>query len=356
MLEAVVEMAGASAGVLRVVGLDGTLEPTLAVGLPGDLGRAGAGAIAFWCGRCEEARNPGSDCVRSGLCAAEDRFSLELTGRACRHVLAVPVRLHGRTIGTLGLHFDADAAFAPPMMPLLSASGALIGVALENARLAREELRASLVTERQAMSNEVHDSLAQGLTYMRMRMSLLREAVREGDDLRAFKYWGDVDASLTEAHRRLRELIRYFRSRMDPRGLAHALADVASSFEERTGIALEYGGVAGLALPVGRELEVFHVVQEALANVVRHANARHARLSVTRKDASWEIAVEDDGVGLPPEVASGDAADSGHFGIAIMRERARRLGGELRLESRPGGGTRVRLQFPLEAPGAPSRP
>ncbi|MBK8687484.1 MAG: hypothetical protein IPN24_03205 [Betaproteobacteria bacterium] len=68
------------------------------------------------------------------------------------------------------------------------------------------------------MANEVHDSLAQGLTFMRMRMSLLRDAVRHKDDLRAFKYWADVDDALGNSHRRLRELITYFRSQMDPQG------------------------------------------------------------------------------------------------------------------------------------------
>jgi len=92
----------------------------------------------------------------------------------------------------------------------------------EVAGVEREALRTALANERQMMANEVHDSLAQGLTYMRMRMSLLRDAIRDGDDARAFKYWNDVDTSLTHAHRRLRELITYFRSRMDPRGLLRA--------------------------------------------------------------------------------------------------------------------------------------
>jgi two-component system nitrate/nitrite sensor histidine kinase NarX len=215
----------------------------------------------------------------------------------------------------------------------------------------REHLRAALVAERQAMANEVHDSLAQGLTYMRMRMSLLRDAIRQGDEARAVKYWSDVDDSLTGAHRRLRELITYFRSRMDPRGLPHALAEIAATFHDRTGVALEFdNAVPDLQLPVGRELEVFNVVREALANVTRHANARHARLALRRAGAAYEVTVDDDGVGIAPDLADGDAADGGHFGIAIMRERARRLGGNLALERSPGGGTRVRLQFPAEPP------
>ncbi len=349
MLEAVVGMAGAAAGAVRVVAADGVhLEPGIAFGLPAGMARTGAGAIAFWCGRCDEARNPDSDCVKSHLCGAEDRFSIDLSGPACRHVVAVPLRFRGAAVGTLDLMFEQECELPPETMPLLRATGELIGVALENARLTRENLRASLMHERQMMANEVHDSLAQGLTYMRMRMSLLRDAIKQGDELRAFKYWSDVDGSLTDAHHRLRELITYFRSRMDPQGLQHALAETAATYFDRTGVALAFdNAVPELKLPVGREVEVFHIVQEALANVSRHANARHARLALDRAEGGYEIVVEDDGIGMPAESAN---SESGHYGIAIMRERARRMGGELSIEPGAPAGTRVRLRFPAVQP------
>ncbi len=355
MLEAVVGMAGATAGAVRVVAADGVhLEPGIAVGLPAGMARTGAGAIAFWCGRCDEARNPESDCVKSHLCGAEDRFSIDLSGPACRHVVAVPLRFRGAAVGTLDLMFEQECELPRETMPLLRATGELIGVALENARLTRENLRTSLMHERQMMANEVHDSLAQGLTYMRMRMSLLRDAIKQGDELRAFKYWSDVDGSLTDAHHRLRELITYFRSRMDPQGLQHALAEIAAAYFDRTGVALAFdNAVPDLKLPVGREVEVFHIVQEALANVSRHANARHARLTLDRTDSGYEIVVEDDGIGMPPESLSGE---SGHYGIAIMRERARRMGGELSIEPGVPAGTRVRLRFPAVQPQREGRP
>ncbi|HMA32165.1 MAG TPA: ATP-binding protein, partial [Casimicrobiaceae bacterium] len=260
--------------------------------------------------------------------------------------VAVPLRHGNVPVGTLSLHFDEPCALPPETMPLLRATGELIGVALENARLTRENLRASLVSERQLMANEVHDSLAQGLTYMRMRMSLLRDAVKRGDELRAFKYWSDVDESLTGAHGRLRELITHFRSRMHPQGLQHALADAARDFSERTGIALELANHApALRLSVASELQVFHIVQEALANIWKHAKARQVWVSLSAENGSCELIVEDDGVGIA-DPAAAEGADPGHYGIAIMRERAARLGGELTFEHSAGGGTRVRLRFP----------
>jgi len=364
MLDAVVGMAGATAAVLRIVRQDGIhLDPGVAVGLPPGLGRAGAGALAFWCSHCDEAKNPEADCVKSRLCGSESRFSVDLSGPACRHVVAVPLRFRGVPVGTLDLLFEADCALPPETMPLLHATGALLGVALENARLTRNNLRACISQERQMMANEVHDSLAQGLTYMRMRMSLLRDAIQQGDEARATKYSSDVDDSLSHAHRRMRDLITHFRSRMDPQGLQHALAETAASFLDRTGVALAFENeVPELQLPVGREVEVFHIVQEALANICKHANARHARLALGRTDGGYEFVVEDDGVGmaadrgrnagagLAADNVSGDYGEAGHYGIAIMRERAGRLGGELTMEAMGATGTRVRLRIPAVQP------
>jgi two-component system nitrate/nitrite sensor histidine kinase NarX len=252
---------------------------------------------------------------------------------------------------------DAVAEGGPhPRAPDAGAVGATGGgpagadASPEHAPRVQEVLRKALASERQMMANEVHDSLAQGLTYMRMRMSLLRDAIRDGDEARALKYWSDVDGSLTDAHRRLRELITYFRSRMDPEGLLHALQEMAETFHDRTGIALEFANrVPELDLPVGREVQVFHIVQEALANVCKHANAKYARLTLERRGNGYEIAVDDDGVGMTAD-SGGDRAETGHYGIAIMRERASRLGGELTLERAAGGGTRVRLYFPAMEP------
>ncbi len=216
---------------------------------------------------------------------------------------------------------------------------------------ARENLRICLMTERQLMANEVHDTLAQGLTYMRMRMSLLRDAVRDGDEGRVIKLCADVDEALTDSHQRLRELIVYFRSRMNPRGLHFALAEAAEAFGDRTGIAVEYANrMTDVCLPPSREIEVFHIVQEALANVSRHAGARRVRLVLEHDGEDCRVTVEDDGVGIGEAVAAGERSSNGHFGIAIMQERARRLRGELAIVPLPAGGTAVRLRFPASVP------
>ena len=263
----------------------------------------GAPSLAGWPGRADNFL-PSPDGQRRGRLPgghAPRRSALRRSGEAATGEAG---RRGGAAADPHPNAFEAPAAGAGPGTPVGAAAAPDAAAAPECAGVEREALRTALANERQMMANEVHDSLAQGLTYMRMRMSLLRDAIRDGDDERAFKYWSDVDSSLTNAHRRLRELITYFRSRMDPQGLLHALQEMTETFLDRTGVALEFANhVRDLDLPVGREVQVFHIVQEALANVCKHANARRARLTLERKGAGYEIVVEDDGVGMTVDPA-----------------------------------------------------
>ena len=347
MLAAIVRLAGADAGTVRVIAADGMCyEPVVAVGIPGIGSGARADARSSWCNTCPESSDADSDCVRNEICGHDEPFPAQVLGAVCKHIVSVPLRHKDFPVGVLDLMFEAERRIPDAMTPLLQATGDLLGMTLDNARLARENLRIRLGNERQMLANEVHDSLAQGLTYMRMRMSLLRDAIRGADELKAHKFWNDVDDTLGNSQRRLRELITYFRSRMDPQGLLHALAETSDRFLDRTGIALEFVNHApDLCLPPEREIEVFHIVQESLANICRHAHAKHATLVLARDDDGYVIVIEDDGVGMAAHPATADQDDTGHYGVTIMRERARRLGGSIVLQTGMSG-TRVELHFP----------
>jgi two-component system nitrate/nitrite sensor histidine kinase NarX len=347
MLEAIVRLADADAGTIKVIGRNGAFyEPAVTVGLA-----QSHGVLQSWCTTCAESRNADSQCVRSALCGHDDRIPAAALGPVCKHLVAVPLRHRDRPVGALNLMFAAECALPPAMTPLLRAAGDLIGMTLDNARLSCENLRIRLTSERQMLANEVHDSLAQGLTYMRMRMTLLRDAIRDNDELRARKYCSDVDDTLGNSQRRLRELITYFRSQMDPQGLVHALRETCERFFDRTGIALSFDNqVRNLCLPPEREIEVFHIVQEALANVARHAHATSAALSLGCTQDGYRLVVEDDGVGFAAAAGEPGHGDSGHYGIAIMRERAHRLGGTITLGRADGTGTRLELAFPVHPP------
>lgn len=263
-------------------------------------------------------------------------------------MLTLPLRHRERVLGVCNLYFAHDQAPAPEVQTMVESVGELLGLALDNARLNAENLEARLTRERQMMAAELHDSLAQSLTFVKMRMPLLSDAMQAHDDARAQQYLSDVRSEVTQAHASLRSLLTHFRTPMDPQGLVHALDASAAAFRRSTATELDFvNDLPDLQLAPAQETHVFHIVQEALTNVAKHAAASHVRLHIgPARAGEIEVVVEDDGTGLTP---AAPAAAATHYGLDIMTERARHIGGTLDVGRREGGGTRVRLAFPLTA-------
>lgn len=340
-LKTIVGSVGARAGAVRVLSSNGQgLQMVGAAGLPPEIFEC-EDDVDIGCGVCGKAVF-GKDVSASdaGICA--QRFNTQFFIDDCKHVVAVPLDYQDNLIGVLTLFF-ADAQDVPDNAVHIFRSFAdLIGITLEKNMQNREMRRINLIAERQAMANEIHDSLAQTLVYTKMRTSLLLEAMRTHDELLAFKCAGDIDEALANGQKAVRELITHFRSQMDPLGLQHALQILVGEFRERTGITLVYTNrVADLNLPLEHELQVFHIVREALANVATHSGATNASLDIRHSGEHYIFTVEDNGSGIY-KCTSID----GHYGLLIMRERAQRIGGEIEIESSEETGTRVQLSLP----------
>jgi two-component system nitrate/nitrite sensor histidine kinase NarX len=344
-LEPIVRLAKAQAGVVRVLSPQGDrLELVSDIGLPPAVQLAER-VVDSHCGFCGQALRSQGMVWSADLGTCSTRCG-EYFGSGCRRVMTVPLLHKGRVLGVYNLFFLSDEQPAPEVSTLLRSIGELLGLALDNLRLEADNLRATVLHERQAMAAEVHDSIAQDLTFVKMRLPLLRDAILAHDQERALRYLDEVHGTLGEAHGRLREIVTQFRTRMDPRGLGRALDALVARFGARTGIALQLANrMPALRLGESEELDVFHVVQEALANIERHSGARQAWLSVEPTLAGVVVRVEDDGVGPQPGKAGPGAG--AHYGMDIMSERAQRLGGELTVTARPAGGTQVTLAVPI---------
>ncbi|WP_371369501.1 histidine kinase [Pseudomonas sp. QL9] len=206
-----------------------------------------------------------------------------------------------------------------------------------------QESRLALFAERGTIARELHDSLAQALSYLKIQVSRLGTQLKR--DAPAEK----IDATLEElreglnaAYRQLRELLTTFRLSLEQASLEAALAKTVEEFAERGGLAIELDNrLAHVPLDPNEEIHILQIVREALSNVLRHAQATQARVALGEIGAGLvEVCVEDDGVGFDPAQSRG-----GHYGLSIMRERSQTLGARFEIASRSPRGTRVSLQF-----------
>ncbi len=258
-------------------------------------------------------------------------------------VIAVPIEAHGEVLGIFNLFFREPRLVSVDERHLLDTLGQHLGAAVENARLASLEREMAVSEERNLLAQELHDSIAQSLAFLNLQVQMLGTAMKSGDAERSRETLGEIREGVQECYADVRELLTHFRTRLSPADLQHALASMLAKFERRTGIATSLD-VAGSAVPLApdRQLQVLHIVQEALSNARKHAACR--RVDVTlQAGRDYAISIRDDGRGFDP----GEAARlEDHVGLRIMRERAARAGGTVRVHSRPGHGTEVTLTLP----------
>lgn len=341
-LVSIVALAGAQAGAVRVLSDDGQhLRLVAHLGLPDQVLQTER-LVERGCGTCGVATGTNILAWVEDVRTCAKQGSEAYFGMKCQRVLAISLTHDAEILGVYNLFFDNPTELTMANESMLRLIGQLLGQALHNARIERERLRVTVLRERQEMVNEVHDSLAQTLSYVKMRLPLLSEAMLAHDDARSLKYLDDVKKAVGEVHHNLREVMAYFRTRMDPLGLLHALRTVEQGFFERTGIVLRVSNLAqNLHLSDEQEVQVFHIIQEALANITKHSRAQRAEITLQRNAAGLEVLIEDDGRGMvTPD------ADSTHYGLDIMQGRAERLGGRIEVGPHPRGGTRVRLVLP----------
>jgi two-component system nitrate/nitrite sensor histidine kinase NarX len=344
LLETLISTVRATSGIARILPIHGqTHQLFSSVGLPAELLKLGSNLDL----NCETSckASVGRGIYSTDLSACLKRQDCRNVGCQIQSLITAPITSHTpskKPIGMITLFFSEPQEPFENISETVQSFADLLGTLVEHNKSNREAMRTELIAERQSIANEIHDSLAQSLVYTRMRTSLLLESIRTQNELMVTKYAHDIDDALASSQKTVRELITEFRCAMDPAGLLHALQSLAEEFRHRNDIEFEYiNRVSHLELPLEYEIQVSHIVQESLANIATHSGATHARLVADLSGSYFVFTIEDNGSGgctfTPVE---------GHYGMMIMRERAQRIGGEIKVESSKGFGTRVQLFFP----------
>lgn len=208
----------------------------------------------------------------------------------------------------------------------------------------------SMIEERERLSRELHDGLAQVISYVLVRLDTVRNLVEDDKRDFAIAELESLRSTVDNVNIDVRESIAGLRSRVVERGLSEALSDYLEEYEERYGIRTELR-LAGPRPDISPNaaLQLFRVVQEALTNVRKHAGANQVRVGVdsTVQDV-LEVVIADNGHGFDVAEASSNPRA---FGLMSMRERTNLLGGECRLASARGRGTTVTISVPAGGQG-----
>lgn len=227
---------------------------------------------------------------------------------------------------------------------LLSSIGRQLGLAVEKSRLDVETNLIPRMQERVNLANELHDSLAQTLASLRFQVRVLDDTLRQNNEAAVWSEMERVESSLEVANTELREIIGHFRAPIDQRGLVPSINAALSRLRKETQIETYFQNQWDEPeLPKEVEVQILRIVQESLSNIRKHSGADAARVLLSCEDGYYRVMVEDDGHGF--EQKKDNAPSDGHFGLSIMHERAEQIGGEFKIESEPGDGTRVWLWF-----------
>lgn len=273
------------------------------------------------------------------------RALVDGTGGLAYHA-SIPLYAGEKKLGVLNVASPQWRELTPEELRLLHTVGDLLGIAVERARMFERSARAGAAEERNRLAREIHDTLAQALSGIALRLdtaeALLEEARGAGAAREAVsEALAITRSSLEEARRSVLDLRA---APLEGRSLADALAARVDEAGAETDAEVRFEAVGAAApLPARVEAGIFRIVQEALNNALRHAGADTivVRLEVLPDRAT--VTVADDGRGFDAGRIDGE-----RFGLIGLRERARLLDGELAIESEPGAGTRIEATVPLE--------
>ncbi|MCG6975908.1 MAG: histidine kinase [Acidiferrobacterales bacterium] len=298
---------------------------------------------------CGQIARKGGIGIQEGIAGCNRFLDGVMLEGPCSEMIVVPLQYQDRILGVYNIFLERPSAeLGKDVRDLLNSIGMHLGLAIEKTRLDENERRLAIMEERNFIGSELHDSLAQSLVSMRLQVKLLGEILHKKDIRAAQEEVDQLREAVGEAHVSLRELLANFRSRMDERGLIPSIEELVERFKTETSITVYLQNQwTEFAFSPTQEVQIFRIIQESLANVRKHSNAHTVRILLGKLDDDHlSVLIEDDGRGTDKSIET--TLPGENLGMSIMRERAERIDGVLRIESEPGEGTRIQLAFPIQ--------
>jgi two-component system nitrate/nitrite sensor histidine kinase NarX len=263
-------------------------------------------------------------------------------------VLSILLQYREGILGAIHLFFQDDTSVdLEDYSELLLSIGQHLGSAVEKFRLLEEESELLVMQERTWLSHELHDSLAQTIASLRIQIRVIDETFHSNDEKAIWHQMERIEYTIDQANHQLRELIAHFRVPINEQGLISSIEESVRRTQEEMGIPVYFQNKwPEQEFTADVELNVLRIVQECLVNIRKHSQAEVVRVLLSYREGNNIVLIEDDGVGF--EESSIISEGGQHLGLNILRDRAGEINASIDIESEPGDGTRIHLQFKAE--------
>jgi len=290
--------------------------------------------------------------------AAQDSVVSDCSERSCencqgtgmptqRSGISFPIVHDETSYGIINCHLaqnnsEDKSELKPWQLKLLSSVADQFALALSLSVHEDQARRMAMINERTVIARELHDSLAQALSYLQIQVTRLQKSVDSQQYDLQQPIVNELREGLSSAYRQLRELLTTFRLKIESGGLHSALLLVISKLNERSDLTIQlHYKLNNIPLSPTEEIHLLQIIREASQNAVNHSKGSKVDIYLQqRSDQAIELVVEDDGIGIPP-----NAERNNHYGLAIINERGRHLNGQVNIQPRQQGGTSVRFSF-----------
>lgn len=258
--------------------------------------------------------------------------------------LGAQIRIGQRISGVLSCFRFSESGYSVDETALILALAQQIGIILEITDLRASAEKMAVWEERQRLARDLHDSVTQSLYSLALFSRAGREAAEDGDTARLTHSLAELENTTLDALREMRLLLYELRpTDLQQEGLKRAIMLRLNTVERRVGLQLDVQLDEIAGLPASHEVHLYHIIVEALNNVVKHAAATRFTLQLVQTDGQVRLWIADDGRGF-----DASQVDQG-LGLATMRERVAQLGGQLAIASEPGRGTQLEAVIPYQA-------
>ena len=272
------------------------------------------------------------------------------TAQFCRenyfqHLVSLKLASNEESLGSVNLFFKNAEDFRQEDAHILENATRQLGLILENLRFAQLERQMAVLEERNLMAQGLHDSIAQSLSFLNMQSQLLEKSIINDNLPMRDKALGFIKEGIQESYDDIRELLLNFRVNMNPESFSEAIRALIERFKHQTGITVHYDFLEfGREFPPETQLQIIFIMQEALSNIRKHANATEVEITIEQRQNQFTLLIKDNGIGFDDHTLS-QKEENGHIGTLIMKERAHKANGVLTLTSEPNKGTSVLLEI-----------